>query len=116
MQLALDVAAESELRFRVGAVVVNRWGDWAACNVSKTHPQLKRHGYPEWSDLHAELRAVLMAGESDCKGATVYVGRLKRNGTVGLAKPCEYCMAVLVNVGVKRVVWTTESGVEEVRL
>lgn len=114
---AIATARQSTLRFRVGAVVANLGAEWTHCNVRKTHPQLRAHGYPEWADLHAELGAIMMAGEAECMGATVYVARLKRDGTVGLAKPCSYCMSALYYSGVKRVVWTVgDDKVEEVRL
>ena len=112
---ALAMAQLSTLRFRVGAIVMNSNSQYGHCNARKTHPRLRAHGYPEWADLHAELGAIIKAG-GECEGATMYVARLKRGGEVGLARPCPYCMTAIVESGIKRVVWTTDDGVEEVRL
>lgn len=59
--------------------------------------------------VHAEM-ALALYGYAAMQGQRVYVARLLRDGTWGLAKPCEVCMGLLVQAGVRRVVWTTGPG------
>jgi tRNA(Arg) A34 adenosine deaminase TadA len=55
---------------------------------------------------HAEARVLRKAGF----GATVYVARVKRDGSLGMAKPCVHCMAALKSRGVEMVYWTVSNN------
>lgn len=59
--------------------------------------------------IHAEVDAI-MSGRKKIRfeGSKVYVVRVKSDGTVGNAKPCEMCQHVLFNYGIKRVYHTTD--------
>jgi len=65
--------------------------------------------------LHAEAAAVLKllkeGRQGDLVGADLYVSRYTRGGNVGLARPCVDCWNLLSAVGIKRVFYTTDSGV-----
>lgn len=99
---AAGAATASGLRFRVGAWCGGAYG-W---NSNKRHPALARLGFSAYNNRHAELDLVLRT-DKDLKRETFYVARLLRNGEWALARPCRFCMAVLCDLGVKRVVWTT---------
>lgn len=100
-------ASYSGHRFRVGAVV------YRSSNVfyvgynkaDKTHP---RSPHP-FRSIHAEFDAVLQAvrflnpWNDSLKGFKVYVHRLKKDGSDGLAKPCEWCQKMLAQVGIKEI-------------
>ncbi len=61
---------------------------------------------------HAEARVLRKAGAM----ATVYVARIKKDGTVGCARPCPHCLAALINRGAIRCYYTisdSEFGVIE---
>lgn len=61
---------------------------------------------------HAEQRLAQKLG----MGAVIYVARLKRDGSRGLAKPCQNCERILRSRGVVRVYYTiadNEYGVLE---
>ena len=100
---AAELARHSKLRVRVGAITHHFYTGW---NVRRSHPKLAEWGYPENSDIHAEAFLALYGYET-MMGAEVYVARLLRDDSWGLAKPCDVCMSLLVQAGVKRVVWTT---------
>lgn len=51
---------------------------------------------------HAESRAARKLGRAD----TLYVVRVLRDGTWGLAKPCHFCEKRLRDQGIKKVVYT----------
>lgn len=46
----------------------------------------------------------------DCDGATIVNVRKRRDGTIGMAKPCRNCQKYLKSIGVKRVIYTTGDG------
>jgi deoxycytidylate deaminase len=55
--------------------------------------------------MHAEIAALLVAG-SRAYGATVYVARVRKDGTPADSKPCKKCEGQLKRKGVKKVIWT----------
>lgn len=65
--------------------------------------------------LHAEQAAILqlLKDISKLKGASLLVTRLKSKGFLGLAKPCEMCMDLIKQVGIKEVFYTTNEGMLE---
>jgi tRNA(Arg) A34 adenosine deaminase TadA len=107
LKKAATAALLSSQRVRVGARLSDMGINF--CNSRKSHPWLVKQGFPAYSDIHAEMRAVMysLLQRLGLDGQTLYVARVCRDGTLGLAKPCKYCMAVLVTSGLKRVVWTT---------
>lgn len=59
--------------------------------------------------IHAEVNAILLKRKKiRFEGSKIYVVRVKSDGTVGNAKPCEMCERVLFNYGIKRVFHTTD--------
>lgn len=68
-------------------------------NQLKTH-SLSKHPF---KSLHAEVHAVLKTtNKEDLEGAEIYIYRENRYGLPALAKPCPYCLALLKEVGIKR--------------
>jgi deoxycytidylate deaminase len=66
---------------------------------------------------HAEKVAILKAlklfdGLHHLAGSTIYVTRYNKNGDTRLAKPCKYCQELIESVGIKKVVYTTDSGTD----
>jgi hypothetical protein len=72
-------------------------------NSLRNHP---RHVTWEACSRHAEAGLT----RADIEGATIYVARLKRDGTPGLARPCRRCMELLTAAGARQVVWTAGDG------
>lgn len=60
-------------------------------------------------NIHAEVAAIISKRKKiRFEGSKIYVVRIKSDGTVGNAKPCEMCQHVLFNYGVKRAFYTTD--------
>lgn len=59
---------------------------------------------------HAELSAVLSAGNKDIH--SVLVQRFNAEGKPALAKPCKICECMLRDFGVKFVQYTSEEGIQ----
>lgn len=61
--------------------------------------------------IHAELAAIIQCkNKSKLKGATIVVYREKKNGELGMAKPCLICQKILKDFGFKNMMYTTEAG------
>lgn len=59
--------------------------------------------------VHAEVDAILQKRRKvRFEGAKVYVARIRTDGSVGNAHPCEMCQDVLFHYGVKKAHYTTE--------
>lgn len=95
--------------FRVGCVIV-RGSVPVTCgfnNMAKTHPRAV--GLYRYPSIHAELAAMIGVDDEELKGATAFVARIGRDGSVRLAKPCEGCESELRRHGVKEVWYTTNT-------
>ena len=51
---------------------------------------------------HAERKCLRKSGY----GATLYIARSRRDGSVGCAKPCKRCVASMKSMGVKKAYYT----------
>jgi tRNA(Arg) A34 adenosine deaminase TadA len=79
---------KTDLRaFRLGAVGVRNDGTL----VSASHP-----------DAHAEARLCMKL----TPGSEVWVARVRKDGTLGIARPCPRCMVRLRSAGVQRIAYT----------
>lgn len=100
---ASKIAATSDYRFRMAALVVKSGrvlsGD---VNIPKISPSTP----PERVTTHAEIRA--LKNSSTTKGVTIYVARLDKLDRPTMAKPCGWCMQVMLESSVHRVVYTTK--------
>lgn len=108
-QLALREAYQSQEQKRLGAVVARRGKILGVgSNTRKTHP-LSRATY---QTTHAEVAAIASAKDS-LQGATLYVVRILRDGSVAMSKPCPGCQALAESVGIKTIIYTTDCGMLE---
>lgn len=64
-----------------------------------------------FSEVHAEKCAINRCWRTgDLRGTTLVVVRVKRNGTLGMALPCDTCMARIVKAGIKTVYYSDDKG------
>lgn len=110
IRLAKKEAAKSSFYFRLGCIITK--GNRV---ISTGHNSI---GHCKLNDFknsrHAEMDAVLKVlgrdkGLSQLAGTTVYVTRITPNGNTALAKPCKKCMSLLISVGVKEIIYTTDN-------
>ena len=71
-------------------------------NVSPEHVKTK-------CSIHAEESAIRDA-KYDVKGATIYVARVNKNGEDRDSMPCPRCFNLIKKYGIKKVIYTTNSG------
>ena len=91
---------------QVGAIIVRKGTVVGrGCN-QKRHVGKVKTEYP--NSLHAEVAAIMNTSRRLLAKSTMYVYRVKKDGTPAMAKPCTYCAALLRYVGIKKVVYTNE--------
>lgn len=99
------VGGHKNSSFRLGAVLCDKNRIVAVGNNSyKTHPVL-RH-LTKWPCIHAEQDAIFSRGLDNCQGLDLYVCRVKRDGSIGMSKPCAVCSKLIEAVGIRKVKWT----------
>jgi deoxycytidylate deaminase len=109
--LAARVAMNSSVRYRVGAVVAKgRRVISVGFNKKKTHPDTKKFAYHAWANLHAEMAACIGVDYPGLLGAELYVVRLLKNGSWGVARPCAGCEEFLQQIGIKAVHFSAGLG------
>lgn len=59
---------------------------------------------------HAEVAAIRQL--NDTKGVTLYVCRVRPDGSSGLSKPCKDCQEYIKNTDIKKVIYTIEDTFE----
>lgn len=114
--MALSQAEKSRYaKWRVGAVLVKGGRVLAAApNTLRNEPGLA--GLPlEECSVHAE--AAVLQKVTNPSG-TMYVARLTKSGKQSLARPCRRCRILLIEAGIRTVVWTIDNesfGVSDYR-
>jgi len=83
--------------------------------MRRTHPIMREFNYdkPWVPGIHAEVDACIGVDRNDLEGADVYVVRIRRDGSFGLAKPCHICTRILGSMGVAKAYYSTEEGYGE---
>lgn len=114
MDVSLKQASKSTFKYKVGAVIT-RNGRIISVGTNRTNRYSKYIGnkFRKCNDsLHAEADAIMkLLKESKLArlaGADIHVSRIKKDGTVGMAKPCLHCSALIEAVGIRRVYYTTD--------
>jgi len=104
---AAKVAMDSQYRWRHGAVVAkgNKIIGWAP-NKFRNSPFVDAENVSD----HAEAAVIreLLKNYSDLKGTTIYIARLGRTGDIRMSRPCSNCMKLIVDAGIKEIVYTNE--------
>jgi tRNA(Arg) A34 adenosine deaminase TadA len=100
---ASKLAQTSDNRFKMACIVVRAGSVLGAdINVTKVSPSTP----PNRFSTHAEIGA--MKACSDPTDATLYISRLKLDGTTAMARPCSWCMQFIQSNSIYRVVYTTD--------
>jgi deoxycytidylate deaminase len=105
-------------RVNIGAVlVVGNYLAARGANLDKAHPLQYKYNErsrrpPSSHKLHAEVHALINSKQLDLTNGTVYVGRLDRNGTLAMCRPCKACRMALRKAGISTMIYTTPQGVK----
>lgn len=93
---------------RVAAILTDKRGKIISTGVNsyrKTHPYQKAlaiiaEGNECKNVIHAEFACYLKSRRSTLVPHKIYVARVKKDGSTGMAKPCKTCAALLKRLGV----------------
>ena len=110
MGAAIHAASKSVEPNRHGAVLARR-GVLVArgWNKNKTHPAAVVY----YSNcIHAELAAIIGVNKSDLPSMDIYVARIMRSKDepLGMSRPCQQCMVMIREAGLKRIYYTNRDG------
>jgi len=107
--LARDAAMSNGHQYHVAAVLIrNRKIVRVGTNTMKTHPRFVRM-YPDGScaaHMHAEMDVLRFAQPGD----ELEVMRFRKDGSLGMSKPCKFCQRHIQASGIRRVHYTDETG------
>lgn len=81
-------------------------------NNKKTRPQLLRFSEDGIAIAvhHAETHVLFQIPKHLRKDAIIHVTRIRKDGTLGMSKPCAHCQAILQQEGVLfKNIWYTDS-------
>lgn len=104
LEVASQIAMPTTDRVRkalIGAIAIRRDGTLVSSRNISTTP----HYCVKTPSAHAERRLLRKCDY----GATVYVSRVRRDGSLAMAKPCSRCMSALRSRGVVMVYWTVNN-------
>jgi len=109
IRFAENIALRSSSRFRVSAVIHDkrRILAWGYNSMEQTHPKAPTLE----SKRHAEFVAILDYYRTFQKqpwGLSLYVHRLRRDGTKGLAAPCVHCQKSIYASGIAEVKYSED--------
>ena len=114
-------AAQASGPARVGCVLVEG-GQIVSTGWSsmRTHPLQASHSKNQWAiHLHAEVDCLADAIDdvlfnnalrNRMRKRTLVVVRIKRDGSLALARPCGGCMSLIVKCGVGELYFSTQEG------
>lgn len=108
LSAAAKLAQTSDNRFKMACIAV-RGGSVLGADINVKKISLSTP--PNRFSTHAEIGA--LKASSDPTDATLYVARLKVDGSHAMAKPCSWCMSIMQETGIYRVVYTTDTFIPE---
>ncbi len=105
MDIARKVSKTGDYKFRHGTVIAKGSRVLGlGINSTKTHPKSNSR----FKTVHSEHQALINAGLTEIQGATAFVYRETRDGTVAMSKPCSSCAKLLKEAGIKKVYFSTD--------
>lgn len=112
--IAKRLSKKSDSKFQLGCVIIrkNIPIGFGYNQMTKTHPKCNTWG----NYIHSELHALIGLDFKDTKGSTAYIYREKKDGSLGMARPCRVCYDTLRLAGIKKICYTTEKGYKEEKM
>ena len=124
ISIAREVSNLSDYKkVKIGAVIVlKREIISVGYNKHKSHPIMKvfnkkyRGFNTKESNIHAEMQALVKCKHINIKGATIYIYRELKDGSLGNCFPCPACQRRIITAGIKRIVYTDYDGIYEMKI
>ena len=110
------------MKARLGAVLIYKGKvmsvGWNSTKTSPLQKSLNKFRHYELDcgaahhTLHAEVACLAKVRDLDIDWgrASIFVYRIKKDGSPGLSHPCKGCMALIKSMGIKNIYFSTENG------
>ena len=118
--IAKEVSKLSDFpRVKIGACAVYKHKVISTgCNSQRTSPLQKKYNQYRFSvdtmhTCHAEtscLKPIMGQKDIDFKNVKLYIYREYKNGQPGIARPCESCLKLISELGIKHIYYTNSGG------
>lgn len=114
LEVAEEVEPVSKMRLAAAIVYKNKIVA-IGTNKYKTHPIMDKFKKNKSAIfLHAEVDAINKAkkklDEHQLKKSRLYVIRILKNGSLGIACPCQGCSQCILHYGIKTVYYSNKTG------
>ena len=121
LKLAKEISELSDFKaHQIGCVLITGKQILSvACNLQKTHPlQMEYNRYRNLKGgnvihkAHAETLCLSKAKNFgiNFNNTTLYIFRQLKNKQWAIAKPCNGCMELIKNLGIKKIVYSVDEG------
>ncbi len=111
---AIQLAEHSTYKHRHGAILIKH-----GRVIGKGINSIRHHKYAKFyqykCSCHAETAAILNC-RGDWNRSILFVARINSSGVGRNSMPCSSCRALLIDLGIKKVVYTTNDGFKEEKL
>lgn len=112
IHIAKKASTHSNYKHRLGCVIVKSGRILATGYNMVGH----KSTYGKWPDsLHAEEMAILKLMKPSLfhhlQGAKLYITRTRKNGKLATAKPCNKCMQLIISVGIREIIYSTNETI-----
>ena len=110
LNIARKAAGNSQETFQIGSCFVKsgRVLSTGFNSLNKSNALVRK--YFHYPTLHAEIAALSKLDPDMIRDGTLYVYRLRKTGKAGLSKPCHRCQIALRELGIKRIVYSTDEA------
>lgn len=100
----------------VGAIAMRKGTPISSgTNSDKTHPKMIRYG--QYVSCHAEWQAIIGVKNKKLFNGSVFITYSERkDGTMRNARPCELCLPILIELGVDKIIYSTDNGMRSEKL
>ena len=117
LRLARMGMRKSPYKIKVGASLVDKTKYIISWNQKRTCPSVKRiHGYKYDNMSHAEFNLFSHSHELSKVKGTVFVYRELADGSLAMARPCQYCLNFLKSLGITKICYTVYGDFKEERI
>lgn len=109
----------SKKKVKIGCIVVTGHRVISSgYNSDKTNPVQRRYNKLRFSEdtphkLHAEISALIPLANNpdiDFSKVRIFTYREKADNSLGKSRPCKSCMALIKDLGIKDIYYTTDDG------
>lgn len=111
--VARKISYESSHKYRMGAAILRKKKllSLGFNQNIKTHPIMKQFNSNRSEKIHAELQALLgVRWDVDLSKCVLVVYRENKHGHIAMAKPCAACKKIIISMGIKTVMYSTDVG------